>query len=58
VRRDDDPLAVLPFDAFDVAETRKETAVRYFKQLARAVLDQRPAAVCLAHDPIPQYFVG
>ena len=55
VRSVDDPLAVLMLDALDVPETRKD-AGRYVKQAARAVLDQRPAAARLAHDPIPQHF--
>src|ERR1700756_309844 len=52
VRGDDDPLAVLPLDALDPAETRKDAAGRDVKQAAMTVLDQRPAAARFAHDPV------
>ena len=58
MRSDDDPLAVLPLDAFDAAEPRKHAARRDVEHAAIAVFDQCAAAARLANDPIGQHLLG
>ena len=58
VRSVDDPLAVLPLDAFDAAEPRKHAARRDVEHAAIAVFDQCAAAARLANDPIGQHLLG
>ena len=57
-RGDDDPLAVLPLDRLDNAETRQHAAGRNGEHAAVAVLDQRAALSYVLHDPILQNLVG
>src|SRR5579863_5899209 len=51
---DDDPLAALPLDGFDSAETRQPHTDRNVEHAATIILDQRMAAAHVLHDPIRQ----
>src|ERR1700749_1772384 len=58
VGRDHDPLTLVPLHAFDAAQARKNAAGGNVEQAAIAVLKQRAAGACLAHDPVLQHLVG
>ena len=58
VRGDDDPLAVLPLDRVDAAETGQDAAGRDFEHAAITAFDQSTAAAHVLHDPVRQDFSG
>ena len=56
-RGDDHPLAVLPLDPLNKAETREHAAGRDGEQSAVAVFDQCVAAPHVLHDLVRQNFI-